>query len=386
MTKVRARWDYPENKLEDILDPEWGSTVYFSGAPGTGKTHELVNYIHHLVEDLDRAVITNIQFEKRNHLPDCPKCGRKLKVSSAASFCPECDHREAGKNPEDIYFATKKYEMWKKVKEIRYDNTYKPIVPVIDEFHYTVDRFDTLNPDVVKINKWLSQSRKFIMGTMFCTQFVTMIPRRLLKWTDYFQIKKPQLAKKFNVDGDTVGKQQISFTIPIKGRKFNYLKEKKSGGKVVGHEWEKEHVKHFEEEKINDLREVSGAIVSTRCELNDPDRGDWQYRHRGAANFEVGEINDDQGKWFPDLMDALGEVGAEELPHTIEEFFEEYEAKGDDEELPPREVAKMRLRSEYSDTYKTRSFTELEELTKVPRSTIQYHTDQLKRKELDGIE
>lgn len=314
--------------LPYIFDLDYGNTIYLSGDRGTGKTHQAVNLIYYFVNYLDWAVITNIQFKNEGELTE----------------------------PDSVYFATDMVQLWKSVADIRESDPYKPIIVVIDEFHKTVDRYRTLDDTVLAINKWLSENRKYIMCTLFITQFVEMIPRRLLKWTDFFMIKSNNLTQTYNNRYNTkYGKKYLSYLIPVKARKIKISE---------GHEQKKHQVEEFDESEVKwgDFTELykSGKTEWTK------DQGEYKFRTYGSASFELGNLKGDgPDEWLPDLVKEISVVSEKKIAKTISNFFDNYKSKNEEDNWSKNQIKKLKDRTDLT-------FEKIEEITGIPISTIKY--------------
>lgn len=323
-----------EKKLGQYLTPKYGQCVYFAGGKGKGKTHEIINYIWHLTQDLKWQVITNIQFEKTEDLPDCPECGKELNVYSSKRRCVSCGYRdEKGQTPEKVSFVTTMTDFWKEFARIRKKEPYVPVVLVIDEFHETVNKLESHKywNIVTGLISWQSQMRKFTQSALFCSQWLTQLPKDPRNYADYFIVKNPVVAKQVRLDGKFRGPRYTSFILKVVGQEVKIINKH---DKIDWKEAKKFRLRHLNKDLEDLIRNdiLSDVFVSLSCPWNDEERGRWQYKHKGVSVLEYDEINRDKGYWFKKLIRDLGEAGNDEVGDVILDFFEDYERKYEEEE------------------------------------------------------
>jgi len=326
--KVKTNKKPIDKKLKKYLDPEHGKCVFFCGGRGNGKTHEIVNYIWHLTQDLGWYVCTNIQFVKTKNTPTCPECGRNMIKTPTKTICLNCFHEEdEGENPPKIHFITKMSDFFKETAEIRKDDIHTPIVLIIDEFHTTVNRLESqkYHNVVPYLLFYMSQMRKFNNSAIFCTQFLKQIPGDLCEYANQFIIKNEKLSNNLTINNESRETKYTSFVIKSQGREVKAFDQYGNTKYVDNKNFKERHINHDNISKVIKQGVVSEVLLSLSCEYNNESRGEWMYRSKGVSVLQFDEINDDDCEWFVKLMIELGRAGDYETRKTILDFFEEYE-------------------------------------------------------------
>lgn len=284
--------------LKKIYDTEHhGAINYLVGGKGTGKTHEAVYHMHHLVKNLGYAVITNVQFLDDDGELDMP---------------------------EDVYFAKDFKTMWQHVREIREEDYSKPILICIDEFQEFVHRYRTLKEEVLAVDKWFRTFRKMRFSGLFITQNIfATVPRNLLIPTDYIILKKKSMTNEFNRkhkstppqgDGDYWNYQELSFIMQVQE---GYYTLTYPDGTL-----DYQPIKDFKDHELTVI-DTDGLLQTGQTEWTE----EW-FSTYGSAVFELGEVNGTPGKeWVPALTSKLGETTPKETPEAIKEFFEDFKKK-----------------------------------------------------------
>ncbi|MFP4143399.1 MAG: zonular occludens toxin domain-containing protein [Thermoplasmata archaeon] len=311
--KVKTNKTPIEDLLRKYLNPQFGKGVFMAGGKGRGKTHEVVNYIYHLSQDLGWHVCCNIQFASDSDRDMPPK----------------------------VHFVKRWTDFWKTFADIR-ENREKygpvPVVLVIDEFHTTVNRLESHKywNIVTAMISYLSQIRKFTQSALFATQYLIQIPKDPRKYADHFVVKNKKVAKQMRLNSRKMGEDDVHT------RYFSQVLDLEDGevkvldrhGNVDYKKAEKFRKRHISED-VEDLIKhdiVSNFLASLSCPWNDPHRGKWQFKSDGVSTLEFDEINRDEVLWFSKLMSDLGEAKrkGKKTHKAIRDFFENYEGTSDD--------------------------------------------------------
>lgn len=305
--KVKTRERPIEDLLKEYLNPEFGKVVFFAGGKGRGKSHELVNYLYHMSEDIGWHISCNIQFESKSK-------------------------REM---PEGTNFNKKFSNFWKTYADIREQYGNVPVIPVFDEFHTTVNRLESHKywNIVTALMAWLSQIRKFNMSALFCTQYLTQIPKDPRKYADHFIVKNERVAKQLRLNSKMMGDKDqhvryFSQVVDLEDVEVKILDQWNNTKWISAEKFRKRHLSK-PLDKLVRHNIIADFLASTSCEWNDPERGDFQYKSAGVSTLEFDEIKGDECQWFSYLLRDLGEadIKGKTFYEAIREFFDRYEPK-----------------------------------------------------------
>lgn len=295
--------------LPEIFDTqEHGSVVYLHGGKGTGKTHEAVNLIYWLVNECDYSIITNIQFIDKN--------GNQT-------------------YPEHVYFADDFIEYWKAMADIRRKNPQRPVTVVIDEFHKTCMRLNTMSVSVRVMYKWLSEIRKYISSALLISQNMKAIPSTLLWWSNWFFAKDSGLTSEYNSKFNTrYHPRKLTFMLPVRNFNVYYY--------MPGWGYWDESVENYNQNDLNlgSMEDVAYSGVTAWTDTKQTDSP--TYSTHGSAMWEIGELGDMKPKeWMQRIMKVLGRTVPKEMPDAIDDFFERMEDDNDSAgKFEPKEVGK----------------------------------------------
>ena len=324
--KVKTIENPIKDKLSHYLNPKFGKGIFMAGGKGRGKTHEVVNYIYHLSQDLGWHVCCNIQFESDSDQEMPPR----------------------------VHFVKRWTNFWKTYADIVEEHGHIPVVLVADEFHTSVNRLESHKywNIVTALISYLSQIRKFNQAALFATQFLIQIPKDPRKYADHFIVKNKKVAKQMRLNSRKMGEDDLHHTryfsqvVDLEDGEVKILDRHGNEGYKKADKFRKRHISEDLEDLIkHDI--VSEFLASLSCPWNDPDRGKWQFKSGGVSTLEFDQINNDEVIWFSKLMSDLGEAVRRGKPthKAIRDFFENYEGTSEDkyslEDFTRSELAKF---------------------------------------------
>ncbi len=348
MSKIETRQEPIESKLGKYLTPKYGKGVFFAGGKGRGKTHEVVNYIWHLVHDLGWHVFTNIQFRYTG--PGEPPA----------------------EMPENVHFIKYMSGLWKEFADLREEHGDVPVVVIIDEFHTTVNRLESHKyyNIVTGLMNWLSQIRKFTQSALFCSQYLIQIPKDPRMYADHFIVKNQKVAKQLTIDGQSLGVRYFSQVLTLEDGEVKILDQHDNIKWKSAKKFRKRHIS----KDLADLIKhniVDDILASASCPWNDPDRGDWQYLSDKVSSFKFDPINNDECAWFDSLIEELGETERKGITiyEGIRQFFEDYE-EDEDEGMQLTEFEKLSDSRKALVIYEVSQLSDRRSLSKVDAAAI----------------